>query len=180
MKKVNSTSLCLLACLFTATTVQADPIGDAARLLRIARAGERFESVAQRQTRDILRSYSSIVSMEAAVSLPQSVKDSISACYADVYAWGKFEPGITRILAENLSQKQILLLIDFYQDLSLPPMEIQTFKDTIAKAPEIQRLSVDYIYKHSASCVDRDAVLIFDYLARLATGHAPVASNWSQ
>ena len=162
--RVNNSCLCLLACLFTVTTVRADVVDDADRLLRLSNAGTRFEATAMRQTRDILRTYSSIVSRSGEPALPDYIQDNIAACYAEVYAWEKFESGIARILADNLTHKQILLLIDFYQGLGLPPAEIQTFKDTIAKAPVIQRLSTDYIFTHTASCVDRDAVLIINFL----------------
>ncbi len=117
------------------------------------------------QTRKIIRTYSSIVNMSVAIALPQNLKNSIAACYAEVYAWEQFEPGIVQILAENLTQKEIRLLIDFYSDRGLPPMEIDTFKNTVAKAQEIELSSIEYIFNNSDSCVERDAELINDFLA---------------
>ena len=157
---------------FAAQSASADAVADASRLLRVTSLGKKFESVAQQQTRDIIRTYSSIVSMSAAVSLPTPLKQTIAECYAEAYAWENFEPGIVQILAENLSQKEIRLLIDFYRDLGLPPMEIQTFKDTIAKADQIVQISSEYILSNSVGCVDRDTALILNYLATLNSGMA--------
>jgi hypothetical protein len=157
---------------FAPHSASADAVVDASRLLRVTSLGQKFESVAQRQTREILRTYSSIVSMALAVSLPPPLKQTIAECYAEVYAWENFEPGIAQILAENLSQKEIRLLIDFYRDLGLPPMEIQTFKDTIAKADQIMQISTEYILSNSVGCVDRDTRLILSYLANLESGIA--------
>ena len=56
------------------------------------------------------------------------------------------------------------LLIDFYQDRGLPPMEIQAFKDIIKKADNIEQLSAEYIYTNSDSCVEKDVELIIAYL----------------
>ena len=127
--------------------------------------GKHFKSLALRQTRDILRTYASIVSMSTEIALPEQITNSIAACYVDEYAWEKFQPGIARILADNLSQKQLHLLTDFYLNRGLPPMEIQTFKDTIAMAEHIQHLTAEYMYSNSASCVEQDAALILAYLA---------------
>ncbi|MCH7817018.1 MAG: hypothetical protein IIC60_10670 [Proteobacteria bacterium] len=143
----------------------ADTNQAAKRLLRVTDIGRKFESMALQQTRDIIRTYASIVSMSVQVALPAQIKQDIAACYAEVYAWKNFAPGIAQILAENLSQKELQLLIDFYGNRSLPPMEIQTFKDILAKAGQIQQISADYIFAHSTSCVERDADLIRSYLA---------------
>jgi len=167
------TKLVITCCLLVVfQTTQADAVRDANQLLRVTELGRLFDSIAQQQTRDIIRTYSSIVSMSAEITLPQQVKQNIAACYAEAYAWENFEPGIAQILADNLSQKQIRLLIDFYQSRGLPPMEIQTFKDTIAKAALIRQISTEYIFDNSSSCVDRDAELILGYIAsqRLADG----------
>ncbi len=167
-------TICLLLVFQTA---QADAVGDANRLLRVTELGRLFETIAQRQTRDIIRTYSSIVATSVELTLPLQVKQNIAACYDEVYAWENFEPGIAQILADNLSQKELRLLIDFYRSLGLPPMEIQTFKDTIAKADRIRQISAQYILDNSGSCVDRDADLILGYIAsqRLADGPAPAA-----
>lgn len=159
---------CLAALLCSGlSTAYADSIYDANRLLRVTDTGDRFESMALRQTRDIIRTYSSIVSMSAEVALPLDLKRTIAACYAEAYAWHKFRPGIAQILVEVLNQKELLLLIDFYSSRSLPPREIPAFKRVIRKADQIQQLSADYIYAHADSCVDRDAELIFSYLGSL-------------
>ena len=159
---------CLAAVLCSGiTAAYADSIYDANRLLRVTDTGDRFESMALQQTRDIIRTYSSIVSMSAEVALPLNLKRTIAACYAEAYAWHKFRPGIAQILVEVLNQKELLLLIDFYSSRSLPPREIPAFKRVIRKADQIQRLSADYIYAHADSCVDRDAELIFSYLRSL-------------
>ena len=162
------TKLILISCLFVIfQTAQADAVRDASRLLRVTELGELFDAIAQQQTRDIIRTYSSIVSTTVEVTLPTQVKQNIAACYAEVYAWEKFESGIAQILAENLSEKELRLLIDFYQNRGLPPMEIKTFKDTIAKADRILQISAQYILENSSSCVDRDAELILGYISSL-------------
>lgn len=155
-------SWCLIP---TTTAVYADNLRDANRLLRVTDLGNRFELTALDQTRKIIRTYTSIVNMNASVALPQSIKNSIAECYAEVYEWDQFKPGIAQIIADNLSQKEILLLIDFYSDRGLPPMEIETFKNTIAKAEIIESRSIDYIFDNSGSCVEKDAELIYDFLA---------------
>ncbi|MDD9890322.1 MAG: DUF2059 domain-containing protein [Gammaproteobacteria bacterium] len=151
--------------IFVSTFACADAVRDANRLLRVTNLGDRFESMALDQTRKIIRTYTSIVNMSASVALPQSLKNSIAECYAQVYAWELFEPGIAEIFAQNLSEKEIRLLIDFYSSRGLPPMEIETFKNTIAKAGQIERSSIEYIFNNSDSCVERDAELINNFLA---------------
>lgn len=152
-------------CLLPSTaTVYADNLRDANRLLRVTNLGNRFELTALDQTRKIIRTYTSIVNMNASVALPQRIKNSIAECYAEVYQWDHFKPGIAQIIADNLSQKEILLLIDFYSDRGLPPMEIETFKNTIAKADLIESSSIDYIFDNSGSCVEKDAALISEFL----------------
>lgn len=152
-------------------STNADAVSDANRLLRVTDAGSRFESMALQQTRDIIKTYTGIISMSVEINLPQQIKNNIAACYAEVYAWEQFRPGIARIFAENLTQKELRLLTDFYSNLGLPPMEIETFKNIIAKADRIQQISADYIFSHSAGCVDRDADLIQAFLAdRQAAG----------
>ena len=126
--------------------------------------GKRFESTTLLQTRNIIRTYSIIVSRSADSSLPQQIKRAIAACYAEAYAWEKFEPGIAKILADKFSQKEMRLLIDFNSSRSLPPREIQNFKDAIAKGTQIERLSADYIFANSNGCVEHDAELILAYL----------------
>ncbi|MCG8415250.1 MAG: DUF2059 domain-containing protein [Pseudomonadales bacterium] len=139
----------------------------AKRLLRVSGTAEHFAARTSHQTSNIIRSYTSIVNMEADVRLPQHILSSIRNCYQQVYAWDNFEDGIALILAQQLSDEEMLILIDFYRDLGLPPMAIETFKATIAKAPSIQQVSADFIFSSSGSCVDRDALIINDYLSSL-------------
>ena len=148
---------------FTESAV-ADSLRDANQLLRVTEAGKQFESTALRQTRNIIRTYSSIVSTSANSSLPLQIKSSIAACYAEAYAWEKFESGIADILVDKFSQKEIRLLIDFYSNRSLPPMEIQSFKNVIAKSAQIEQMSAAYIFANSDGCVERDVELILGYL----------------
>jgi len=143
----------------------ADAIADAKQLLRVSNTEDHFQALAADQVRDIIRTYSSIVSMTVDVRLPREVTSNIADCYARVYAWENFEQGIAEIIAEQLSQKEILLLTDFYQDLSLPPMEIDTFKGAIAKAPQLERVSADYIFSHSGNCVEHSSLAIRRYLS---------------
>lgn len=145
-------------------SARADSLRDANRLLRVTDIGKQFESMALRQTRNIIRTYSSIVSMSADSSLPPQIKNSIAACYAEAYAWEKFESGIAKILADKFSQKEMRLLIDFYSNRGLPPMEIQSFKNAIAKSIQIEQMSAEYIFANSDGCVERDAELILAYL----------------
>lgn len=142
----------------------ADELRDASRLLVVTNMEHQFEAMTALQTRNIIRTYDSIVATSSDISLPQSIKNRIAACYADTYAWEKFEPGIARIFADNLSAKELRLLIDFYRSRGLPPTEIGTFKNTIAKAEEIKQLSAEYIFSQSDGCVEQDARLILDYL----------------
>jgi hypothetical protein len=162
----------VLACLplasasMVAEAATADGIRDANRLLRVTNVGKQFDSMAQQQTGNIIRTYSLIVSTSTDTFLPAQIKQSIAACYAEAYAWQKFEAGIAKILADNFSQKEMRLLIDFYRNRSLPPVEIQSFKNAIAKGGLIQKISAQYIFADSDGCVERDARLILDYLSR--------------
>ena len=145
--KIKISLFCVCLC-FVSTITHADTIRDANRLLRVTNLGNQFDLMALDQTRKIIRTYSSIVNMSVALSLPQT--------------------GIVQILAENLSQKELHLLIDFYSNRGLPPMEINTFKNTVSKANEIERISLEYIFEHSDSCVERDAELIGEFLTQQA------------
>ncbi|MEQ8953698.1 MAG: DUF2059 domain-containing protein [Gammaproteobacteria bacterium] len=142
----------------------ADELRSANRLLAVTNMERQFEALTQRQTQNIIRTYDSIVATSTSATLPSSIKRLIAACYESAYAWDKFEPGIAQIFADNLTEKEMILLIDFYQSRGLPPGEIESFKATIAKADQIRRLSADYIFSHSVGCVEQDARLILDYL----------------
>ena len=168
MKIRSAKFVLIVSLLIVSSYTHADAVREANRLLRVTDIGSRFESMALQQTRDIIRTYASIVAMSVEVNLPQQVRNSIAACYAEVYAWEQFQPGIAQILADNLSQKELRILTDFYSNRGLPPMEIDTFKNIIAKADYIERVSADYIFANSASCVDRDAAVIRNYLSTRA------------
>ncbi len=141
----------------------------AKRLLEVSGTPEQFESTAQQQTSAIIRTYLSIVNMSVDVRLPRHITNSISNCYQQAYAWSNFEDGIADILAQQLSDKEMLLLIDFYRNLGLPPMEIDTFKATLAKVPAIQEISANYIFSQSEGCVEQDASTIKDYLTAIGS-----------
>ena len=164
--KIRLASYSLIICCFLVTDdAYSDAIRDANRLLQVTDIGKHFEVTAQLQTRDIIRTYVSIVSMSLEVTLPEQIKNKIASCYAKVYAWENFQPGIAQIFAQNLSRKELRLLIDFYRNLGRPPMEIKAFKELISKSEQIRRMSAEYIFLNSGSCVDQDAGVIHDYLA---------------
>lgn len=168
MKNNNKTRSCIALICFLLPgfggSLVADELRDASRLLVVTNMESQFEAMTLRQTRNIIRTYESIVASSTDATLPQSIKNTIAACYADVYAWEKFEPGIARIFADNLTEKELRLLINFYRSLGLPPNEIATFKNTIAKAEHIKQLSAEYIFSRSEGCVEQDARLILGYL----------------
>lgn len=143
---------------------QGDSLREANRLLRVSGTGEQFDAVTARQANNIIRHYSIIVRRNTDVSLPLRLRRAIASCYQEVYAWDNFAPGIATLLARTLDEHQLRLLIDFYQSRGLPPWEIDTFKQIIGLAEEFQRASADFIYRNSASCVERDAQLIQAFL----------------
>ena len=148
-----------------AAQLHADPVKTAHRLLRVADAQHHFEVRTEQQIRAIIRTYASIVSMEADLDLPDDLTGHINSCYQQVYAWENFEEGLAQILAENLSEGELELLIGFYGNLGLPPTRIQAFKDLIAKSDSIQASSLEFIWANSSSCVEQDARLIREYIA---------------
>lgn len=147
--------------------MQADVIEDAERLLLLSNTADHYQTMAERQVRDIIRTYSSIVSMSADVNLPGALTTNIADCYAQVYAWENFQSGIAEILVQQLSHREILLLIDLYRDLGHPPAEIETFKGVVAKAPQIAEASADYIFSNSGNCIEHSAAVIRQYLHNL-------------
>lgn len=171
--------MCLLFFGLSATSVLtpqiagADSLKEANRLLRAAAVQHHFESARTDQTRAIIRTYRSIISMSAEVNLPPLITQRISDCYARVYAWENFEAGLAQILVDYLSDDEIGLLTDFYSNLGLPPTEIQAFKALIAKSNQIQQASLEYMTANSESCVEQDAEIILDYIA---TQHSPLAT----
>ena len=151
-----------------------DSVRYAKRLLRVSGTAEQFESAAQQQTRAIIRTYLSIVNMSVDVKLPTHVTSRISACYDAAYAWENFEDGVAEIVSQQLADKEMLLLIDFYNDLGLPPSEIDTFKATLDKMTSIREFSANFIFDQSAGCVDQDAEIINGYLTSVGS---PLPSN---
>ncbi len=139
-------------------------IEEASRLLRVTSTGAMFESATREQAREIIRTYSLIVVGSADRSLPRGVRDAIAECYRRNYAWENFAEGIARILTEHLSDKEIRLLIGIYQNDGLPPMEIDTFRQTVRKGDAIAAASAEYIYHNSTGCVNSDARLIKRFL----------------
>lgn len=157
--------LILLSLLFLASTAGAAEIRDANRLLRVSNVASHFESMTQLQTRNIIRTYSSIVAMSADVELPQWIKRDIAVCYEQTFAWENFEDGIAQILLDNFSADEIKLLTGFYRSEGLPPTEITNFKATIAKGEMIQQLTAEYIFANSDGCAEHDIDLILGFLA---------------
>ena len=148
-----------------------EPFRDANRLLELTNTGEQFETVVVRQTKKIIRTYSSIVNMSKSVVLPTDIKEQIENCYARVYSWDKFSHGIAEILAEKLTLSEIKLLIEFYSDLGLPPREIGAFKSLLKKSQAIEKTSLQYIYENSESCVAEDTLLINQFIINQKNYH---------
>jgi hypothetical protein len=157
--------LSLLSFLVFTSTVGAAEIRDADRLLRVSNVASQFESMTLLQTRNIIRTYTSIVAMSADVELPQWIKMEIAACYEQRFAWEKFEDGIAQILLDNFSNHEMTLLTDFYRSEGLPPTEIPNFKAAIAKGEMIAQLTADYIFANSDGCAKHDIDLILGFLA---------------
>ena len=157
--------LLLTTLLLVSQGSNADILQDANRLLRMTAMENHFKLVSIDQTKKIVRTYTSIVNMSAKVSLPKTIKDSITNCYAETYSWENFSDGIAKILVDNLSPKEMDLLIDFYGNRGFPPREIETFKSIIKKAKQIEQISFEYIFKNSGSCVRHDAKLINNFMA---------------
>lgn len=136
----------------------------AERLLQIAKVGDRFEIQAQQQAMQIIYNYSVIIHRNTDYRLPVLVERRIAECYQNTYQWEYFAEGIAHIVASNFSSEELDLLIDFHNNLGLPPNKIQLFRDTIEKAGAIHQQSIDYIFANSAGCVDQNAELIIQHL----------------
>lgn len=156
----------VLTCVLSSalTPLHADPLDAANRLLDASGTAEHFQRRTALQTSAIIRHYQVIVGTSSDITLPRSIREAISECYAREYHWDNFADGIARILASKLSPRQMRLLTDFYLSRSLPPSEIDAFKATIAMATEIERASADFILANSGSCVEQDARLILHHL----------------
>ena len=162
---MKTSCLSLLSFLLLTSTVGAAEIRDANRLLRVSNVASQFESMTQLQTRNIIRTYTSIVAISADVELPLWIKMEIEACYEQTFAWEKFEDGIAQILLNNFTNHEMVLLTDFYRSEGLPPAEIPSFKAAIAKGEMIQQLTTDYILANSEGCAEHDIGLILGFLA---------------
>ncbi len=156
---------------------QADAIADAELLLRVSDTARHFQFAANKQTSDLLRVYSSIVATSAEVDLPDHVTSAIQQCYANSYAWDNFRHGIAEILAQHLSSKELRLLTDFYRSRGLSPMDIDSFKLVISKAPGIEEQTAEYIFLSSTACVDKAALMISRYLNSISLSEIVVATD---
>lgn len=157
--------LSLLCFTLLSPAVGAAELRDANKLLRASNVAHQFETMTLRQTRNIIRTYSSIVAMSADVELPQWLKNEIATCYERAFAWENFEAGIAQIFLENFSRDEIQLLTGFYQSEGLPPMEIANFKAALAKGELIEQLTAEYISANSDGCAEQDIDLILGFLA---------------
>ena len=161
----------MLICAMAAITLclscaaKADSLQSARVLLRVSNTAQHFDRQTQKHVTQVLRTYSSIVAMEAGVELPNPIRAAIADCYAREYAWHKFERGFAVILSQHLSAVQINLLIGFYRNQSIPPNQIQRFKNAIESAGAIAVNSADLIYTTSPGCVQQDSQLIKRYLS---------------
>lgn len=142
----------------------ADARKEAEKLIRLTNISEQFELARQDQTRRVIRTYASIVSRRSDYELPASVKEEISACYQKNYRWSNFEEGIIAILLENFTEKELLLLLDFYQNKGLPPTEIETFRSIVAKGDLIRKLSAEYIFAVTDGCLEHGIEAVLNYL----------------
>ena len=162
---------------FTAQHSEADAIADAELLLRVSDTARHFQFAADKQTSDLLRVYSSIVAMSADVDLPAHVTAAIQQCYAHTYAWDNFSQGIAEILAQHLSTRELRLLTDFYRSRGLSPMDIDSFKVVISKAPGIEEQTAEYIFLSSSACVDKAASIISRYVNSVALNNSADATE---
>lgn len=159
------TAVCLLlTVLLLPFGSAADELDDAYRLLRITEVAREFEQATHQQTRNVIRTYDSIVAMSTDRKLPDSIKQQISACYLETYAWEKFEPGIAAIFADNLSRAELKLMIDFFSDRSVPPPKIEQFKALIARADAIEQMAIDYMFSQTDGCDEQNVRLIMNFL----------------
>ncbi|MBT8145457.1 MAG: DUF2059 domain-containing protein [Gammaproteobacteria bacterium] len=156
--------LVLIVCLLPAES-HADKLNQAYRLLRITEVAREFEQATFQQARNVIRTYSSIVAMSTDQQLPNSIKQQISNCYLQTYAWEKFEPGIAAIFAEHLSEAELKLMIDFFSDKSVPPPMIGQFKELIARADAIEQLAIDYMFSQTEGCDEQNVNLILKFLS---------------
>ena len=136
----------------------------ARQLLRVTDTGTKFDRHARVSYRNIIRSYSIIVSRSLDISLPQGLKNQIARCYETTYSWQRYENGMAEILARNLSVAELDMLLGFYRSEGIAPYEIDSFRDTIAKADRITEQALTFVLAASDGCVEQDARLIRAFL----------------
>ena len=154
-----------LLLLFSQGTVRGDNLADAYTLLRTTEVAREFELAARHQAGNVIRTFSSIVATSTDYELPDSLQQEMLLCYEEAFAWHRFEPGIAMIFAQTLSAEELGLLIDFFNDKSVPPPMIETFRAVISRAEEIERLAMDYLVKQSADCEQANVALILKFLS---------------
>lgn len=142
------------------STLFADKLDDAQKLLQITELDEKFELTAQSQAKDIVRTYASIVATTTEVELSETVKRQIASCYAQTYTWENFESGFVEIFAQTFSQLELNLLIDFFSDKSVSPSNIEQFKNLREKASIIERETIKFMFANSDGCDSYNVDLI--------------------
>lgn len=142
----------------------ADKERDITRLLRVSRTQQQFEAAALAQTREILRTYQSIVYHQIRLNLPETLRREIINCYNAAYSWDQFEPGIVDIMVAAYEEEEIELLTNYYSNRSVAPMKIDALRKAMTKTGEIQHQSAEFIYSKSESCLDRDVELIVGFV----------------
>lgn len=144
---------------------EADNLEEAHRLLKATSIAEDYEQASRDLAAEIVRTYASIIASATDVRLPLSLQRQIAGCYAANFAWERFENGIAQIFADNMSTEELALLIDFFSDRSIPPPSIGQFRVLIAKADIIEQLAVDFIFRNSEGCDEKNVALILAFLA---------------
>ncbi|MCB1672246.1 MAG: hypothetical protein R3F41_11820 [Gammaproteobacteria bacterium] len=165
LRRLQQFTIAIVLLATAGSPAHADNQADARRLLRISAVAQGFAEAARQQTETIISTYASIVAESTDTELPDSLKAQIAQCYEETFAWERFEPGIVAIFADNLSQEELTLLIDFFSDRSVPPPLIGNFRELIARAEAIEQLATEYIFSHSESCDARNVDLILEFLA---------------
>jgi hypothetical protein len=161
------TALLLLTIALGMPSARADNLRLAYQLLKVTGVEDEFQKAADLQTADIVRTYALIFQDSTDTDLPESIKQEISLCYQRVYAWDNFEAGIATIFAENMSQSDLRILIDFFSDLSVPPPQIPQFKELIGRAHVIEQRALNYMFDQSEGCDARNVGVIRSYLGNL-------------
>lgn len=159
--------LCALLCLCFSNSLLADNIRDSNRLLRLSNVGEQFEATVRRQAGDLIRTYDNIVYLEEGQGLPRQIKQRISQCYLEAYSWDNFSDRVAVIMAETYSEAELKLLIGFYRDRGLAPMQIEAFKVAQRKSDEVERLLIEHIFEQGKNCIHENVEIILNYVDSL-------------